>query len=575
VAKSSPVKKAWRSLTWLGVIVVVLAAVLAGGVIFGGASLAPKLGLDLEGGTEIILAPQLANGKTVTSDELTQSVAIIRKRVDASGVSEAQVSTQGGKNVVVSIPGTLDEQTKQRIESSSKLDFRPVLLTGSPTNAVIGADGKSTPAPTPAPGLSNTPTSKPTNGSDLAYVTPKLQADFNAYNCKKEANKTTSEPPAGKPLIACDDSNSVKYLLGPVEVNGKDISDAGAALTQSQSGVSTGEWAVNITFNSQGASDFQKVSSRLISLSPPRNQFAAVLDGAVITAPRVQGVTNQPQITGNFTQASAQSLANQLKFGALPVSFKVQSSDTISATLGSSQLQSGLIAGLIGLLLVVIYTLFQYRLLGLVTITSLVGAAALTYLVIAILSWRIDYRLSLAGVAGLIVAIGFTADSFIVYFERIRDELRDGRGLESAVEAGWKRAKRTIYASKSTNLLAAVVLYVLAVGNVQGFAFTLGVTTVIDVLVVILFTHPTLQLLAQTRFFASGHPLSGLDPDALGALYRGAARFREPSASVSATKIASSSREAAKRQTIAERKAAEMASANAGSGSRNDEGKDS
>jgi len=577
VPKSSPVKKAWRSLTWLGVIVVVLAAVLAGGVIFGGASLAPKLGLDLEGGTEIILAPQLANGKTVTSDELTQSVAIIRKRVDASGVSEAQVSTQGGKNVVVSIPGTLDEQTKQRIESSSKLDFRPVLLTGSPSNAVVGADGKSTPAPSPAPGLSDTPTSKPTNGSDLAYVTPKLQAEFNAYNCKKEANKTTSEPPANKPLIACDDSNTVKYLLGPVEVNGKDISDASAGLTQSQSGVSTGEWAVNITFNSQGASDFQKVSSRLISLDPPRNQFAAVLDGAVITAPRVQGVTNQPQITGSFTQASAQSLANELKFGALPVSFKVQSSDTISATLGSSQLQSGLIAGLIGLLLVVIYTLFQYRLLGLVTITSLVGAAALTYLIIAILSWRIDYRLSLAGVAGLIVAIGFTADSFIVYFERIRDELRDGRGLESAVEAGWKRAKRTIYASKSTNLLAAVVLYVLAVGNVQGFAFTLGVTTVIDVLVVILFTHPTLQLLAQTPFFASGHKLSGLDPDALGALYRGAARFRQPAPGVSATKVASSSREAAKRQTIAERKAAEaeLASANAGSGSRKDEGKDS
>lgn len=575
--KSSPVKKAWRSLTWLGVIVVVLAAVLAGGVIFGGASLAPKLGLDLEGGTEIILAPQLANGKTVTSDELTQSVAIIRKRVDASGVSEAQVSTQGGKNVVVSIPGTLDEQTKQRIESSSKLDFRPVLLTGSPTNEVVGADGKSTPAPSPAPGLSDTPTSKPTNGSDLAYVTPKLQAEFNAYNCKAEANKTTSEPPANKPLIACDDSNTVKYLLGPVEVNGKDISDASAGLTQSQSGVSTGEWAVNITFNSQGASDFQKVSSRLISLDPPRNQFAAVLDGAVITAPRVQGVTNQPQITGSFTQQSAQSLANQLKFGALPVSFKVQSSDTISATLGSSQLQSGLIAGLIGLLLVVIYTLFQYRLLGLVTITSLVGAAVLTYLIIAILSWRIDYRLSLAGVAGLIVAIGFTADSFIVYFERIRDELRDGRGLESAVEAGWRRAKRTIYASKSTNLLAAVVLYVLAVGNVQGFAFTLGVTTVIDVLVVILFTHPTLQLLARTRFFASGHPLSGLDPDALGALYRGAARFRQPAAGVSATKVASSSREAAKRQTIAERKAAEaeLASANAGSGSRKDEGKDS
>jgi preprotein translocase subunit SecD len=265
-------------------------------------------------------------------------------------------------------------------------------------------------------------------------------------------------------------------------------------------------------------------------------------------------------------------LADQLKFGSLPISFKVQSSDVISATLGSTQLLSGLIAGIIGLLLVVVYTLFQYRLLGFVTITSLVVAALLTYLVIAILSWRIDYRLSLAGVAGLIVAIGFTADSFIVYFERIRDEMRDGRVLESAVEAGWKRAKRTIYASKATNLLAAVVLYVLAVGNVQGFAFTLGVTTVLDVLIVILFTHPTLQLLAQTRYFSTGHPWSGLDPDALGAVYRGAAQFRLPS-SITQGKAAASSREAAKRQTIAERKAAELISA--GSGDKKSEGKGS
>jgi preprotein translocase subunit SecD len=272
-------------------------------------------------------------------------------------------------------------------------------------------------------------------------------------------------------------------------------------------------------------------------------------------------ITNgQPQITGSFDQQSAQSLADSLKFGALPVSFKVQSSDTISATLGSAQLASGLIAGAIGLILVVIYTLFQYRLLGFVTITSLVVAALLTYLVIAILSWRIDYRLSLAGVAGLIVAIGFTADSFIVYFERIRDELRDGRSLESAVEAGWKRARRTIYASKSTNLLAAIVLYVLAVGNVQGFAFTLGVTTVLDVLIVIMFTHPTLQLLARTRFFASGNPWTGLDPDALGAVYRWAGTFRT-AATVSDTKRAASSREAAKRQTIAERKQAELVAA--------------
>ena len=570
MASSSPVKSASRSLIWLGIIVAVLVAVLGGGVLWGGASWMPKLGLDLEGGTEIILTPVLEGGQQITSDELNQAVSIMRERVDASGVSEAQVSTQGSDNIVVSIPGPLDDATRKRITSSSKLEFRAVLLTGAPSNTFVGQNGKSTLYPSPAPSLQSTPSTKPSNGSDTAYITPALQAQYDAFDCNSLKDGTTNVAPTGKPLITCD--ASTKYLLGPVEVNGADITNATAGMTQGQGGTTTGQWAVNITFNGKGASAFQKVSSRLIALDSPRNQFAAVLDGRVITAPVVQGVTDQPQITGNFTQESATSLADQLKFGALPVSFKVQSSDTISATLGSSQLLAGLIAGLIGLLLVVIYTLIQYRLLGLVTITSLVLAAILTYLVITILSWRIDYRLSLAGVAGLIVAIGFTADSFIVYFERIRDELRDGRGLVSAVEAGWKRAKRTVYAAKTTNLLAAIVLYVLAVGNVQGFAFTLGVTTIIDVLVVIMFTHPTLQLLASTRFFASGHPWSGLDPQALGAVYRGAAQFRT---TASQTKIASSSREAAKRQTIAERKAAALVGSSGESSDPSDDGKES
>ncbi|TAM69969.1 MAG: protein translocase subunit SecD [Microbacteriaceae bacterium] len=573
MAKSSPVKNARRSLAWLGVIVIALVAILAGGVLFASASWAPKLGLDLEGGTEIILAPQLENGQKVTSDELNQAVSIIRQRVDASGVSEAQVSTQGTNNIVVSIPGTPDQATMNRIKSSSKLELRPVLLAGAPSNSFVGANGKNTPYPSPAATLEATPSTSPTNGSDPAYITPLLQAQYNAFDCASLKNQATNVAPSEKPLVTCDDQSSAKYLLGPVEVSGSDISDASAGMVQAN-GATTGQWAINLVFNGQGTKDFGVVSSRLVGLPSPRNQFAFVLDGKVLSAPVMQGVITdgKPQITGSFTEASAKSLADQLKFGALPISFTVQSNDTISATLGSTQLMSGLLAGVIGLLLVVIYTLFQYRLLGFVTITSLVVAAVLTYLVIAVLSWRMDYRLSLAGVAGLIVAIGFTADSFIVYFERIRDELRDGRVLESAVEAGWKRAKRTIYAAKTTNLLAAVVLYVLAVGNVQGFAFTLGVTTVIDVLVVILFTHPTLQLLAQTRYFSTGHPWSGLDPDALGAVYRGAAQFRSPVA-VTASKAASSSREAAKRQTIAERKAAELISA--GTGDKKNDGKES
>ena len=576
MAKSTPVKKAWRSLTWLGVLVVVLLGTLTAGVLFSNATWLPKLALDLEGGTQIILSPQVQNGQSVQQEQLDQAVSIIRQRIDASGVSEAQISTEGSRNIVVSLPGKPDQATLDRVKSSARLDFRPVLVAGGPTNEVVGADGKSTPAPSPAPGLQSTPSTKPTNGSDLAWVTPQLQAEFEAYDCKANANKTSSSAPTDKPLITCDDQNQVKYLLGPVEVRGQDIKDATAGLVQSSQGVTTGQWAVNIVFNDAGTKAFSDVTTRLVALKDSQNQFAIVLDGKVISAPTTQAAITdgKPQITGNFTETTSKALADQLKFGALPFSFKVQSQDTISATLGTAQLLAGLIAGLIGLILVGIYTFFQYRLLGFVTMLSLVVAGVLTWLTISLLSWHYDYRLSLAGVAGLIVAIGFTADSFIVYFERIRDELRDGRGLESAVEAGWGRARRTIYASKATNLLAAVVLYVLAAANVRGFAFTLGLTTIIDVIVVLLFTHPTLQLLARTRFFSSGHPMSGLDPEALGAVYRGAAKFRAPTVPVAAGTAARSSKEAARRQTIAERKAAELAGASASS-DRSTEGKDS
>lgn len=581
MAKSTPVKKAWRSLTWLGVLVVVLLGTLTAGVLFSNATWLPKLALDLEGGTQVILTPQVENGQQIQQQQLDQAVSIIRQRIDASGISEAQISTEGSRNIVVSLPGKPDEETLNRVKSSARLDFRPVLISGGPTNEVVGADGKSTPAPTPEPGLQSTPSASPTNGSDLAWVTPKLQAEFNAFSCTSSDTQDVNAAPTDQPLITCDDQNQVKYLLGPVEVKGQNISDASAGLVQSQQGVTTGQWAVNIVFDSTGTKQFADVTTRLVGLQGAQNQFAIVLDGKVISAPTTNAAITdgKPQITGNFTETTAKALADQLKFGALPFSFKVQSQDTISATLGTSQLVSGLVAGLIGLILVAIYTFFQYRLLGFVTILSLVVAGVLTWLTISLLSWHYGYRLSLAGVAGLIVAIGFTADSFIVYFERIRDELRDGRSLESAVEAGWARARRTIYASKATNLLAAIVLYILAAANVRGFAFTLGLTTIIDVIVVLLFTHPTLQLLGRTRFFSSGHPWSGLDPQALGAVYRGAAQFRSPTAAkVGAGTAARSSKEAARRQTIAERKAAELSGASAStstSSDRSTEGKDS
>jgi preprotein translocase subunit SecD len=580
VAKSTPVKKAWRSLTWLGVVIAALVGLNTLGVLTGEGSWTPKLALDLEGGTQIILAPKLETGDTVSQEQLDQAVSIIRQRIDSAGVSESEINTQGGQNIVVSIPGTPDEETINRIESSAKLEFRPVLLAGQPSDASVGGDSTASPTPTPSaadPALPSTPTVAPTDASDLNHITPALQAEYDAFNC--DTLDTASVPPADEPLVTCEVDGSVKYILGPVEVSGENIADASNGQVTTSTGATTGEWAVNIVFDGTGTKEFADVTTRLSGLQGVQNQFAIVLDKKVISAPRTLAViTNgEPQITGNFTQETSKALADQLKFGALPISFTVQSLDNISATLGSAQLASGLIAGLIGLILVVLYSLAQYRLLGLVTVASLTVAAVITYLLITILSWREGYRLSLAGVAGLIVAIGIIADSFIVYFERVRDELRDGRGLVSSVEAGWKRAIRTILASDAVNFLAAAVLFIVAVGNVKGFALTLGLTTLVDVLVVVLFTHPVLQLMGQTKFFAEGHKLSGLDPRALGAVYRGRASFVTPS-TVSANKAASASREAAKRQaiaerkTIAERKVEELAGARS---TRSTDGKDS
>ncbi|KZC95526.1 MULTISPECIES: protein translocase subunit SecD [Clavibacter] len=578
MAKSpTPVRKARRKLVWLLVIIGLLAGGNAASIAFSNGSWTPKLALDLEGGTQIILAPQLDGSSSgPTSEQLAQAVSIIRQRVDASGVSEAEITTQGGSNIVVSLPGEPDAATMQRLQSSAKLELRPVLVgapgtatptpTPTPTDGSAPADGSTPAAETPAAEatpdpatLSDEPATQPTGPSDVAWITPRLQAQFAAYDCATAPESDGQAAPADRAIIACADDKAAKYVLGPVEVDGSTISDATSGLTQSSQGVSTGTWAVNLVFDGDGTKQFGDMSTRLITLESPRNQFAFVLDNEVISAPVTQGVvTNgKPSITGNFTQESAKALADQLKFGALPLSFTLQSSDVISATLGSSQLTSGLIAGLIGLVLVVLYSLVQYRALGMVTVASLAIAAVITYLLITLLSWREGYRLSLAGVAGLIVAIGITADSFIVYFERIKDELRDGRGLVSSVEQGWKRALRTIIASDTVNFLAAAVLFILAVGNVKGFALTLGLTTIIDLIVVSLFTHPILQLLAERRFFAEGHRLSGLDPRALGAVYRGRATFRTPT--VSTGRGTAAAKEAARRQTIAERKAAQGA----------------
>ncbi len=592
-------RKALRSLVFLLVIIVGLAGLISYGVFRSNATWTPKLALDLQGGTQILLAAEQTGGDAVDGDQLQQAVSIIRQRVDAAGVSEAEITTQGSRNISVSIPGKADEATLQRIEASANLAFRPVLtydVSASAEEADGGdADGAeaNSAEDTKADAEEKTdaeeadtanakqddaeksdeankddsadtsaldPEELPEGAGDLEWITPALQEKFTAFTCDSEDALAAGEAPTDRPLITCDDSGTIKYILGPVELDGSVITDATAQVATTSTGATTGEWVVQIVMNKEGTEKFGKISTRLYGQAEPQNQFAFVLDGRVLSAPTMQAqiLDGRPSISGQFTQESAAALADQLKFGALPIDFTVQSQEDISATLGTSQLAAGLLAGLIGLLLVVIYSAFQYRALGSLTIASLAIAGVLTYLLLTFFSWRQGYRLSLAGVAGIIVAVGFTADSFIVYFERIRDALRDGFSIESAVEHGWKRAFRTVLASDGVNFLAALILFILAVGNVKGFAFTLGLTTLVDVIVVALFTHPLMTLLARTRFYRTGHKFSGLDPNGLGAVYRGRLQFSDPvvTGAGGSKKNARSRAEAARRQTIAERKAA-------------------
>ena len=569
MAASTTVRSARKSLVWLFVIILGLAGLIGyGSTIDENASFTPKLALDLQGGTQVILSPLLLDGQSVTAEQLDQAVSIIRQRVDASGVSESQVVTQGDTNIIVSIPGVPDENTLALIKASAKLEFRAVLVTsaGTPTSAIdvsetTDPDGTETPAPDENPAeQSNTtqaPTASPVDASDLNWITPEIQKEFDELDCMSAFREPGQIDDPNLPLVTCDRDGLSKYILGPVEVDGANISDASNGTVTSSTGASTNTWAVNLDFDEIGTSGFSTVTQRLFPLERPRNQFAITLDGYVITAPTTQAViTNgSAQITGSFDRDSSKVLADQLKYGSLPIGFEVQSQENISATLGQDQLTSGLLAGLIGLVLVVIYSAFQYRGLAIVTIGSLLVAGVLVYLLIAFLSWRQGYRLSMAGVAGLIVAIGITVDSFIVYFERVRDEIREGRNLEVAVENAWKRSIRTILASDAVSFTAAATLFLLTVGNVRGFAFTLGLTTIVDLIVVLLFTHPLLRLLARTKFFSSGHPWSGFDSKALKASgYVGRGQFRV-APSLSQGKVLKVSKEAATRQTIAERKA--------------------
>ncbi|WP_445269171.1 protein translocase subunit SecD [Streptomyces sp. DSM 41634] len=555
----------------LAIILIAMVALTAG--MFLSKQTTPRLGIDLAGGTSITLKAKSEPGKenAVNETNMNTAVGIIDRRVNGLGVSEAEVQTQGRDHIIVNIPkGTNEQQAREQVGTTAQLYFRPVIAfadgapaapegtqSPSPNPSASGSgapkaeDGKKTSpsatpsssatsqgralsealkaptAPTPSPSASESKKADDTKAPSPSASAPAtadeaaaadLQAKFAALDCTNEAQRAA----VGKgvkptdPTLACGQRGNAwgKWVLGPAAVEGKDVKSAKGVIDPQ-----TGQWIVTMDFNDRGSDAFAKVTGELAAKQMPQNQFAIVLDGAVVSDPSVStAITGgNAQISGGFNQQSAQDLGNMLSYGALPLSFQEDSVTTVTAALGGEQLRAGLIAGAIGLLLVVIYLLVYYRGLAFVAILSLLVSAVLTYTIMSLLGKGIGFALNLPAVCGAIVAIGITADSFIVYFERIRDEIREGRTLRPAVERAWPRARRTILVSDFVSFLAAAVLFIVTVGKVQGFAFTLGLTTLLDVVVVFLFTKPVMTLLARTKFFASGHPWSGLDPKRLGA----------------------------------------------------------
>ena len=547
MAGPTPAPKPGRS---LAIIAALLILMYAGMLLLQGTKPTPKLGLDLQGGTSVTLTARLPEGENgqITKSAMDQAKQIIEDRVNGTGVAEAEVAVQGNKNIVVNIPG---DELKTDLLSTALLRFRPVLQVGqaapaqqSPSGTPSGSpspsatpSGSSSPSPSPSTsdngravsgallGQQSSPSPTPTptpgaggQGQGSTQITPAIQKQFNELDCTKSAEERQGKiEPADQLLVTCD-SDGFKYILGPTAVEGTHLNGADAGLP----GSGVGSWQVNLSFDGTGTKQFAQTTKDLVGQQSPQNQFAIVLDGQVVSAPVVQSEipTGRAEITGNFSQSEAKDLANVLKYGALPLAFDQSELNEISPTLGSDYLRVGIIAGALGLALVALYLLIYYRGLGLVAIASLVMAGLLTYASVVLLGEWIGFTLTLAGIAGLIVAVGITADSFVVFFERLRDEVREGRSLRAAVEHGWRRARRTILVADFVSFLAAAVLYILSIGSVRGFAFALGLTTVIDVVVVFFFTKPLIALLARTEFYGGGHRWSGLDPDRLGARRR-------------------------------------------------------
>ena len=474
-----------------------------------GTSHEARLGLDLRGGTQVILTPELAPGTegVLTQDQINQTVEIIRQRVNGFGVAEAEVTVQGsGANaaIVVTVPGVNPEGITNLLKQTARLDFRAVLAAGNGIEIAVPSA-----SPSASPSVSPKAVAQPTELPIQAATSDELYEQYLSLNCFTPGllQGGRADDPT-KYMLTCSKDGFEKFVLAPAFITGDQVSDSQASLPQQ----GAGGWMVTLDFDSQGATKLSEASITLSKLPSPQNRFGIVLDGLVVSAPFFSEpiLGGKAQIEGSFKAEEAKQLSQVLRYGALPVTLNIAESTSISPTLGQDQLSAGLLAGAIGLILVVIYLLIYYRALGFVAVFSLIVAAGFLWLLIIALGRSIGFTLTLAGIAGAIVAIGITADSFVVYFERIRDEIRDGKSLRVATELGWVRARRTLLAADFVSLLAAVVLYALSVGSVRGFAFTLGLTTVIDVLVAFWFTHPLVTYFGKSSWADSGGILTGV-----------------------------------------------------------------
>jgi protein-export membrane protein SecD len=448
--------------------------------------LEPRLGLDLRGGSSVTFVPTNPRGGAPTQEQLDTTVDIIRNRVNSKGVAESEVNIEGG-NIVVSIPDVPNpDEVIAAVGTTAQLQFRPVTEIVPPND-------------------------------------PKYKQDpFKAVDCTKPDTYTATDNP-DKEVVLCardqagqlrPDANSPKLLLGKVALGGTDIASARPQLaTTGQGGVTTGQWETQLNFSGRGGDRFRDLTGKA-ACNPdgdPKRNIAITLDAVVINYPPVasdvqcnQGISGGSAVITGQTQAEAENLAPLISSGALPLKLDPQTRTTVSATLGADSLHAGLIGGAVGLGLVFLYVLLYYRGLGLVIWVGLVIAGALNVGIVIIMGDLIGFTLTLAGIAGLIVAVGISADTYVVFFERLKDEVRDGKTLRTSVDRGWQRSFHTLVSANAVSFLAALLLYIFAIGPVRGFAFTLGLATLIDFFAAWFFARPAVSLLTRLRLFQEG-----------------------------------------------------------------------